>query len=141
MCSCTRLARVIERLAGNLIMQDLVISAWAWVFAMVGARGFINTAGRLQRQASELRAGVGGRVSRRQFQHAGARQHSVGICAGKVVGYAAFHGVGEGGRLARRWFQHAGARQHSVGICAVKAVGYAAVRGVGDGGGAARMRS
>ena len=73
-------------------------------------------------------------MARRQFQHAESRQHSVGICAGKPVGYAAVHGVGEGGIMKCEQFQHAGARQHSVGICAGKAVGYAAVHGVGEGG-------
>ena len=34
-------------------------------------------------------------MARRQFQHAGSRQHSVGICAGKPVGYAGVHGVPE----------------------------------------------
>ena len=43
-----------------------------------------------------------GIMARGQFQHAESRQHSVGICAGKPVGYAAVHGVGEGGRVARR---------------------------------------
>ena len=80
-------------------------------------------------------------MSRGQFQHAESRQHSVGICAGKPVGYAAVHGVGEGGRVARRQFQHAAFRQHSMGICARRPVGYAAAYGAGEGGGAALMRS
>ena len=37
--------------SSSLFQSILVITAWAWAFAMVCAQGLLNTAGHLQQQA------------------------------------------------------------------------------------------